>query len=390
MNNHKAEKIIIVGSAHPFRGGLATFNERLAEEFQKEGHEVVIYTFTLQYPPFLFPGKTQYSDSEKPDLNIEISVNSINPFNWWKVGRKISKEKPNILIFKYWTPFMAPCFGKIARIVKKNRHTKVITIVDNMIPHEQRFFDTFLTKYFVNPVDAYIAMSKSVYDDIERFDPKKIIKLSPHPLFDNFGEKLSRAEALQRLGLEEDYIYFLFFGFIRSYKGLDLLIKAFADDRLREFPVKLIVAGEFYESEKPYLDAICQYNLSNEIILRTDFIPNEQVKNYFCAADLIVQPYKSATQSGVTQIGYHFEKPMLVTNVGGLAEIIPNGKAGYVVEPKIGDITNAMLDFFKNKPDFSKDIRDEKQKYSWDKLTWAVKELYEELKSEICVPVIAP
>jgi len=373
MNNHKATKIIIVGSAHPFRGGLATFNERLAEEFQKEGHEVVIHTFTLQYPSLLFPGKTQFSDSDKPDLNIEISVNSINPFNWWKVGQKIRKENPDILLFKYWTPFMAPCFGTIARIVNKNLHTKIITIVDNIIPHERRFYDTLLTKYFIKPVDAYIAMSKSVYDDIERFDPKKKIKLSPHPLFDNFGEKMKKADALQCLGLEDGYIYFLFFGFIRSYKGLDLLIKAFADERLRKFPVKLIVAGEFYESEKPYLDAIHQYNLSNDIILRTDFIPNEQVKNYFCVADLIVQPYKNATQSGVTQIGYHFEKPMLVTNVGGLAEIIPNGKAGYVVEPVAEDISNAMLDFLKNKPDFSQGIRDEKQKYTWDKLVKSIK-----------------
>ena len=375
------KKIIILGSAYPLRGGLASFKERLCRAFIENGDAARLITFSLQYPSLLFPGKTQFSDSEKPDLDIEVSVNSINPFNWLKVGRRIKKEKPDILIFKYWTPFMAPCFGTIARVVKKNRHTKIITIVDNMIPHEKHFYDTLLTNYFIKPIDAFIAMSKSVYEDIERFAPKKIKKLSPHPLYDNYGEKLHRTEALQQLDLEENYIYFLFFGFIRSYKGLDLLIDAFSDVRLRAFPVKLIVAGEFYENEKPYLDAIQRHNLSNDIILRTNFIPNEDIKNYFCAADLIVQPYKSATQSGVTQIGYHFEKPMLVTNVGGLAEIIPNGKVGYVVEPVKEEITTAMLDFLKNKPDFSQGILEEKQKYTWDKLVLAINSMCDELKN---------
>jgi len=379
MNKTK-KKIVILGSAYPLRGGLASFKERLCRAFNENGDAARLVTFSLQYPSLLFPGKTQFSDSEKPDLNIEVSVNSINPFNWLKIGKRIQKEKPDILIFKYWSPFMAPCFGTIARMVKKNRHTKIITIVDNLIPHERHFYDAFLTKYFIKPIDACIAMSKSVYDDIERFNPKKIKKLTPHPIYDNYGEKLPQKEALQQLGLEDNYTYFLFFGFIRSYKGLDLLIDAFADARLREFPIKLIVAGEFYENEKPYLDAIQKYNLSNNIILRTNFIPNEEIKNYFSAADLIVQPYKSATQSGVTQIGYHFEKPMLVTNVGGLAEIIPNGKVGYVVEPVKEEITTALLDFLKNKPDFSQGIQEEKQKYTWDKLVSAINSVYEELK----------
>jgi glycosyltransferase involved in cell wall biosynthesis len=373
---NKQKKIVILGSAYPLRGGLASFKERLCQAFNENGDVARIVTFSLQYPSLLFPGKTQFSDSEKPDLDIEVSVNSINPFNWLKIGKRIQKEKPDILIFKYWTPFMAPCFGTIAQIVKKNRHTKIITIVDNLIPHERHFYDAFLTNYFITPIDACIAMSKSVYDDIERFDPKKTKKLTPHPIYDNYGEKLPQKEALQQLGLEDNYTYFLFFGFIRSYKGLDLLIDAFADARLREFPVKLLVAGEFYENEKPYLDAIQQYNLSENIILRTNFIPNEAIKNYFCAADLIVQPYKNATQSGVTQIGYHFEKPMLVTNVGGLAEIIPNGKVGYVVEPAKEDIADALLDFLKNKPDFLQGIKEEKQKYTWEKLVLAINSVY--------------
>jgi len=377
--NQQQKKIIILGSAHPLRGGLASFNERLCRAFVENGDNARLLTFSLQYPSLLFPGKSQYSDSPKPDLSIEIAVNSINPFNWIKIGKKIAKEKPDILIFKYWTPFMSPCFGTIARIVKRNKQTKIITIVDNMIPHERHFYDTLLTKYFVKPVDAYIAMSQSVYDDIDKFDFKKPKKLSPHPLFDNFGEILSKEEALDRLSLDKNFIYFLFFGFIRSYKGLDLLIESFSDERFREFPVKIIVAGEFYEDEKPYLELIEKYKLNEDILLHTQFIPNEKVKEYFSAADFVIQPYKNATQSGVTQIGYHFEKPMLVTNVGGLAEIIPNGKVGYVVEPTSKDITDAMLDFLTNKPDFSQGIQEEKDKYTWDKLVLAINSLYEEL-----------
>jgi glycosyltransferase involved in cell wall biosynthesis len=377
--NKNQKKIIILGPAYPLRGGLASFNERLCRALMDNGDEVRLLTFSLQYPSLLFPGKTQYSDSEKPNMEIEIGVNSINPFNWLKMGHRIKKEKPDILIFRYWTPFMSPCFGTIARIVKKNRHTQIITIVDNMIPHEKHCYDTLLTKYFIKPVDAFIAMSKSVYNDIVCFDSQKPKQLSVHPLYDNFGDKLHKEDAVQRLGLDKNYIYFLFFGFIRAYKGLDLLIEAFSDVRLRKFPVKLIVAGEFYENEKPYLDAIQKFNLSNDIILHTDFIPNEKVKEYFCAADLIVQPYKDATQSGVTQIGYHFEKPMLVTNVGGLTEIIPHGKVGYVVEPTCSEITNAMLDFLNNRPDFTEGIRQEKEKYTWEKFVVAIESLYGQL-----------
>lgn len=376
MNNN-GRNIIILGSAYPFRGGLASFNERLCQAFLENGDRARIITFSLQYPALFFPGKTQFSDSPPPDLEIKRAVNSINPFNWIKTGKKIAKERPDILIFKYWTPFMAPCFGTIARIVKKNRHTKIVAIVDNMIPHERHFYDSILTKYFIKPIDAYVAMSQSVFDDIDQFDSAKPKKLSPHPLFDNFGESVSRETALEQLQLGQNQIYFLFFGFIRAYKGLDLLIEAFADDRLRNFPVKLIVAGELYEDEKPYLELIKKHALNDDIILHNHFISNEAVKYYFCASDLIVQPYKSATQSGVTQIGYHFEKPMLVTDVGGLAEIIPNGKAGYVVQPNSREIANALCDFLEQKPDFSDGIKEEKKKYGWDKLANAVVEASE-------------
>lgn len=372
-------KIVLLGTAYPYRGGLATYNERLMLEFQRQGHEVEIITFSLQYPNLFFPGKTQYATGKAPeDFPIKRLVNAINPFNWLKAGRLLAKQKPDLLILKYWTPFMSPCFGSICRIVKKNKHTKIISIVDNMIPHEKHFYDRLLSDYFVKCVDAFVAMSQSVLNDIKTFDKNKPKALSPHPLFDNFGDAVSREKALQNLGLPADYTYFLFFGFIRGYKGLDWLLEAISDDRLTSFPFKLIVAGEFYEDEKPYWQIIEKHHLQDTVLMYNHFIPNSEVVNYFCAADLIVQPYKDATQSGVTQIGYHFEKPMLVTDVGGLSEIIPDNKVGYVVKPEVEAIADALFDFLSNKKHhaFDEHIKEERKKYAWSVMTATIENLY--------------
>lgn len=376
---NKKLNIVILGTAFPFRGGLAAYNERLARQFQSEGHTVSIYTFSLQYPGFLFPGKSQYADWAAPaDLDIRVKVNSVNPLNWLKVGREIKKLNPDLLIIKYWLPFMAPCFGTIARIAKRNRKTKVITIVDNIIPHEKRIGDNLLTSYFVKPVDAFVAMSKSVLNDIAFFDKNKAKAFCPHPLFDNFGEIYERGEALEKAKLDKSFNYLLFFGFIRAYKGLDLILKAFADKRLRNYPVKLIIAGEFYEDAKPYMDLIEELQLKEHIILRTDFIPDNEVGKYFCSADMVVQPYKNATQSGVTQICYHFNKPMLVTNVGGLSEIVPHNVAGYVVEPQPQEIADSLVDFYENnkKAQFTQGVIGEKPKYQWDRMTATIYGLF--------------
>ena len=379
------KNIVILGSAHPLRGGLASYNERLAQQFQAEGHGVAIYTFSLQYPNMLFPGKTQYSDTPAPqDISINVCVNSINPFNWLSVGRKIKKQQPDLLIIKYWTPFMSPCFGTIARMARSNGKTKVICIVDNLIPHEKHFYDSMLTAYFAKTVDGFVAMSQAVLLDIQSLKSNKPARLTPHPLYDNFGEAITREEALQKMGLDANFRYLLYFGFIRNYKGLDNLLEAFADARLREFPVKLIVAGEFYEDEKPYLDSIEKHNLGNFLEMRTHFIPNDAVVDYFCAADMVVQPYKSATQSGVTQIAYHFSKPMLVTNVGGLSEIVPNGVCGYVVEPNYQAIADALVDFFQNNKihAFDAGIEQQRKQYQWDRMTHTIYELLNEINND--------
>jgi len=365
-------KIIILGSAHPLRGGLASYNERLAKQFISEGHSVQIYTFSLQYPDFLFPGTSQLSDQPAPDdLYIHVKVNSVNPLTWWSVGREIAKLNPDLLVIKFWLPFMAPCLGTIARLVKRNKKTKAISILDNIIPHEKRIGDTALAQYFVNSVDAFVAMSESVMQDLSKFDTKKPRVINPHPLFDNFGEAVSKTEAYEKLGLEINTEYILFFGFIRDYKGLDLLLKALADERVRNLNMKLIVAGEFYTDSKPYADLIQELGIRAQLVLKTDFIPDDEVRYYFCAADLVAQPYKHATQSGVTQICYHFNRPMLVTNVGGLPEIVPHGKVGYVVEPEPSSIADALVDFYNNHREFvmRDNIKKEKGKYSWKAMT---------------------
>ncbi len=372
------KKIVILGSAHPLRGGLAAYNERLAREFQREGHQVSIYTFCLQYPGILFPGTTQYSTEEGPkDLDIHIKINSVNPYNWFAAGKEIKKLNADVLLIKYWMPFMAPCFGTIAGIVKKNKKTKVISILDNVVPHEKRFMDKSLSKYFVKRVDAFIAMSEKVMKDLRIFTKDKKCLLIPHPVYDNFGEAVSKEEACKNLNLDPVQKYLLFFGFIRNYKGLDLLLEAMSQPGMKESGIKLIIAGEFYEDKKPYLDLIAA--VKDQVIQATDFIADSKVKYYFSAADLVVQPYKSATQSGISQMAYHFEKPMVVTSVGGLPEIVPHGKVGYVVSPEPSEIAKAILEFLKmeNSGKFNENLKIEKQKYSWKNIVNGILSLSE-------------
>lgn len=373
-------KIVILGTAWPYRGGLAVYNERMAREFAAEGDEVSIYTFTLQYPSFLFPGKTQYSTEPSPqDLRIVRSLNSVNPFSWQKTGRAIRALQPDILIIKFWLPFMAPCLGRVARIVKRGGRTRVVSILDNIIPHEHRPGDRLLSRYFSRSVDGFVAMSESVLEDLNRFDTVKPRVFCRHPLYDNFGPKASRDEALEFLGLDPGQRYMLFFGLIRDYKGLDLLLKAYADSRFRKMNVRLIVAGEFYSGSEKYLEMEKQLGLEGMVVWKSDFVPDSEVRYCFGAADIVVQPYKSATQSGVTQIAYHFEKPMLVTDVGGLAEIVPDGRVGYVVRPDEHAIADALVDFFSNnrQNEFTEGILAEKKKYAWSNMTRSVRKAAE-------------
>lgn len=376
------KKLIILGTSWPFRGGLSAYNERLATEYQNLGYEVTIYTFTVQYPTFLFPGKTQMADWDAPShLEIRQEVNSVNPLNWLKVGSRIKKENPDLLIIKYWLPFMGPCFGTIARRAKKKNRTRVVSILDNIIPHEIRPGDRMFTRFFIKPVDAFVAMSDAVLEDTLKFDTKKPRGICPHPLFDNFGEIVDKTEAKKKLGLDPDFNYALFFGFIRDYKGLDLVLNAFGDERIKGKRIKLLVAGEFYSKEEQYLSIISEKGIEDQVVLKTDFIPDSEVRYYFSAADVVVQPYKTATQSGISQIAYHFNKPMIVTNVGGLPEIVPDGKVGFVVDTYPGAIAGAIDRFYSEEREafFSEGAKKEKEKYSWKRMVETINQLIEQL-----------
>lgn len=375
------KNIVILSPAHPLRGGIASSTERLAQELQKFDYQVVLYTFSLQYPNFLFPGKTQYSSDPAPeDLEIHCKVNSVNPFNWISVGLELKKLKPDLIITRFWLPFMGPSLGTILKIAKSNKHTQTLCIADNIIPHEKRIGDRILTNYFIKSIDSFIVMSRSVKEDIRQFSTEKPVEFIPHPIYDNYGELIPRAQALAHLNLPEKDRYILFFGFIRDYKGLDLLLKSIADERIRNRNIKLIVAGEYYGNEASYNELIRSENVENQLVMRTEFIPSEEVKYYFGAADLVVQPYKSATQSGISQLAYHFEKPMIVTRVGGLPEIVEHGKVGYVVDVKVDAISDAIVDFFENNrmAKLEAGVRENKVKFSWASMVHGIEKLQTE------------
>ncbi len=363
-------KIVIIGPAFPLRGGLASFDERLARQFTKDGHETLIYTFSLQYPNFLFPGTTQYSDSEPPkDINIKVCINSINPLNWLKVGFQLEKENADIIIVRYWLPFMAPCLGTVCRIAGRNKKTAIVALIDNILPHEKRFGDRFLSKYFTDSVDKFITMSQHVKNDLSSFTNKPTMLVN-HPLIDNFGTKIDKNEARTLLNLPSDRFIFLFFGFIRKYKGLDLLIDAL-DFIPKDKNITLVIAGEFYAHESEIINQIASSTSKDFIISRTHYISDDEVAHYFSASDCVIQPYRSATQSGVTPLAYHFEVPMIVTNVGALPDLVPD-PLGIVCEPEPKSIAAAMagimdLDMCK----FDQEIKIEKKKLSWQQFTEA-------------------
>lgn len=379
-----SKKVIIIGPAHPLRGGLASFDQRLCQQFTDEGWEASIFSFSLQYPSFLFPGTTQYSSDPAPaGIKIFSIINSVNPFNWIQVGNQLRELKPDLIVVRYWLPFMGPALGTILRRAKKNKTTRIVAITDNVIPHEKRPGDVAFTKYFLKSCDGFITMSEKVMSDLRQFETVKPAAQVVHPLYDNFGAPIDRQEARIALGLKADERILLFFGFIRKYKGLDLLLQAVKLLHQQQFKpngqeFKVMIAGEFYEDRNNYQELLSDPEINAHLILRTDFIPDSQVKNYLCAADVVIQPYRNATQSGVTPLAYHFEKPMIVTNVGGLPGLVPHEAAGLVTEPEPGAIAAMIERFFELGGNyFLPHLRNEKAKYSWHNLVLAIDQVAE-------------
>ena len=375
-------KVVIIGPAHPLRGGIADFNEALCQGFLDAGIQANLYSFSFQYPSFLFPGTSQFTKDEAPkQLDIHSTIHSLNPLSWRSTAKKIIAEKPDFVLVRYWLPFMAPALGRICRRIRK-QGIKVIAITDNVIPHEKRPGDKQLTRYFLNSCDGYVAMSKSVMEEVKSFIPDASAIFLPHPIYNIFGEAVTKAEARKKFSLESKQKVILFFGFIRAYKGLDLLLEAMADEKLRQMDVKLIVAGEFYDDQRLYTDLVDKLNLKGRVIFHSAYIPKEEVKYYFCASDMVVQPYRSATQSGITQIAYHFERPMLVTRVGGLPEIVHDGVVGYVTGIDPASISEAINKFYtlNKEEEFTRNVKSEKERFTWKAFIQGIIKLYEDIK----------
>lgn len=373
-------KIFIIGPAYPLRGGPAKFNENLCSQLNNLGHNAQIISYSLQYPGFLFPGSSQYElNSSEPKVKIHTLINTINPLNWFKVAKFIKHEKPNFILFRFWLPFFGPSLGTIARLVKSK--TTVLALTDNIIPHEKRFGDKILTSYFINSCHGFITMSRTVLNDISKFSNTSKKIFSPHPIYESYGQKVSMLMAREKLNLNPSDKIILFFGLIRHYKGLDILIEAMSNPEIVKQNIKLLIAGEFYENKNNYLNLIAKYKLNTQIILHEKFIDNEDVRYYFCAANIVAQTYRNATNSGVTMVGYYYEKPMLVTNVGGLSEIVQNNKCGYVVENKISLISEKIIDYFKfdREKEFTENVVIEKKKYEWDHFINSILTLYKSI-----------
>lgn len=369
-------KIIIVGTAYPYRGGVSSFNHSLARQLIADGNDVEIVTYS-----HLDNGNRRMSGDSAPDgLKITRMINSVNPFTWDKTASYIKKSHSEEVIFSYTDAKTSVCMGKIAQKLNGSAEVKRVAIVKDMIPDESGVLDRILPYRFARNVDGFVYVSKGIEEDIEHFEKTpKPKKYSNMPINVPYGGRISREEALSQLSLDPEYRYLLFFGYIRPYKGVDLLLEAFADERIRNYKVKLLIAGEFKDYIQPYIDIIRKTKLEDHLEMRTGFIDNSEVSKYFSAADMVVQTYKKPRESGVTQMAYYFEKPMLVTNVKKLADVVPNGVVGYVVEPNAKDIADAIIDFYENsrREEFERNVAVEKEKFSWVNLAKTIETLFD-------------
>ena len=382
--------LALVGTAYPMRGGLAQYNALLARELASN-HDVHMVSFTRQYPSVLFPGKTQMDTSEAPlHYPAKAMVDSIGPWSWERTARHLASlpgadaaradRALDGLLFKYWMPFFAPAFGTIARRTKRLARARgakapqVVAILDNVIPHEPRPLDRQLTQYFLGAVDGFVAMSRSVRDDLLSLKPTATCELVPHPVFHTFGERVPKADARRALGMDPDARILLFFGFVRDYKGLDVLLDAMPRIA-QETGATLLVLGEFYAGRKSTEEHVARLHLQDSVTLNDAYVPDERVGLYFSAVDAIVLPYRTATQSGIVPIAYQLERPVICSDVGGLAEIVLDGETGLIVPPAQPDaLSDAVRRFYDESLEerFLPAIQREKSKYSWARMAEAV------------------
>jgi glycosyltransferase involved in cell wall biosynthesis len=359
-------KIAFLSPFYPYRGGIAQFGDSLYLALSKT-NDVQAYTFTRQYPDMLFPGKTQYVSDEDTNRHINAIriLDSVNPLSYYKTAKEIINFNPDLLIISYWMPFFAPSLGKITALVKK-KGIKVIGLLHNVIAHENRFYDRAFTKYFFGKCDGFIILNRSSEKDLKSIVPNAKCLIRAHPLYDHYGTKIDWREARIKLGIIKDKKVVLYFGFIRNYKGLDLLIKAFG---VLDESYELVIAGEAYGDFKSYENLIEECGITKRVKLHVHYIEEKEIPVFFSAADVCVLPYRSATQSGIIGMAYHFNMPVIATNVGGLAEMIEDEKTGLIIDSPSSIMMSAKIrEFFDTREyrNYPANIEKYKQKHSWD------------------------
>ena len=374
-------QIALISVAPPYRGGISEQTSILVEKLSKN-HSVDVINYSRQYPDFLFPGKTQYLDSKSENYNSSRMIDSINPLTWFSTGNKLAKKNYDLVIFRFWNPFFAPALGVIAGIIKKkSTYTKLMSLCDNILPHEKTPLADFLTTYLFDKLDGHVVQSSQTENELQEVVENPIYEKRLHPIYINFPKKIDKITARKKLGLSAKNII-LYFGIIRDYKGFDILLNAIAELKDSGLDFHLLAGGECYGSDEKYTQLISNLGISDYITWHNKYIPDSEVSNYFSAADVVALPYRTASQSGITQIAYSYDLPVIVTNVGGLPEIVDKGKSGFIIEPENpGELANVLAENINTKKfdEMGSYIQSFKQKFSWEHFVDGIESVYSKI-----------
>jgi len=374
-------QIALISAAPPYRGGISKQTSILVEKLS-QNHSVDVINYSRQYPDFLFPGKTQFLDDKSENDKSSRMIDSINPLTWFSTGNKLAKNNYDLVIFRFWNPFFAPALGVIAGIIKKKSpKSKLMSLCDNILPHEKTPFADFLTKYLFDRLGGHVVQSSQTEDELQEVVENPVYEKRFHPIYTNFPKKIDKITARKKLGLSAKNII-LYFGIIRDYKGFDILLNAIAELKDSGLDFHLLAGGECYGSDEKYTQLISNLGISNYITWHNKYIPDSEVSNYFSAADVVALPYRTASQSGVTQIAYSYDLPVIVTKVGGLPEIVDEGQSGFAIEPEnpkeLANILekNLKVGTFLEMATYIKKF---KQKFSWEYFVNGIELVYSKI-----------
>ena len=374
-------QIALISVAPPYRGGISKHTSILVEKLS-QNHSVDVINYSRQYPDFLFPGKTQYLDDKSENDNSSRMIDSINPLTWFSTGNKLAKKNYDLVIFRFWNPFFAPALGVIAGIIKKkSSHTKLMSLCDNILPHEKTPLADFLTTYLFDKLDGHVVQSSQTENELQEVVENPVYEKRLHPIYTNFPKKIDKITARKKLGLSAKNII-LYFGIIRDYKGFDILLNAIAELKDSGLDFHLLAGGECYGSDEKYTQLISNLDISDYITWHNKYIPDSEVSNYFSAADVIALPYRTASQSGVTQMAYSYDLPVIVTKVGGLPEIVDEGQSGFTIEPENPtELANILEKNLKAGTflEMATYIKRFKQKFSWEYFVDGIESVYSKI-----------